>query len=75
MREFNNLSGQTIGIWNVLVFDHMKWNGSNHKHGMSYYKCECTKCGQIRLKARSDLLQQPCKGHRRCGVNKNANII
>lgn len=38
-KKLDNLSGKEFGIWEVLAFDHMKWNGSNHKHGMSYYRC------------------------------------
>ena len=47
MNVLDDLSGQIFGIWKVLAFDHMKWNGTNGKHGMSYYKCECQKCGKI----------------------------
>lgn len=74
-KKLDNLSGKEFGIWEVLAFDHMKWNGSNHKHGMSYYRCRCKRCGKIRLKARSELLQRPSYHHYGCGVNKNANII
>jgi hypothetical protein len=62
-RELDNLSGKTFGIWKVLEFDHMKWNGANHKHGMSYYKCECQKCGRVLLIARSGLLQSKNSRH------------
>lgn len=77
MRELDNLSGQTFGIWKVVAFDHMKWNGTDHTHGMSYYQCECKKCGQVYLKARSDLLQRPGKRHHGCRaeVRKLANVI
>lgn len=68
MRELDNLSGQTFGIWKVLEFDHMEQYGANHAHGMSYYKCECTKCGTIHIRARSQLLQRPGKYHYNCGV-------
>lgn len=68
MNQLDNLSGRTFGIWKVLEFDHMKWNGTNHRHGMSYYRCECQKCGAIQIKARSDLMQTPCKTHHGCGV-------
>lgn len=75
MWGIDDLSGQTFGIWKVLEFDHMKWNGVNRKHGMSYYKCQCVKCGQIHLKARSDLIQSPNKRHYRCEVKPDAAII
>lgn len=57
MRQFEDLSGKTFGIWKVLEFDHMKWNGVDHKHGMSYYKCECQICGRIFVRPRSELTQ------------------
>ena len=58
MNVLDDLSGQQFGIWKVLAFDHMKQNGTNHMHGMSYYKCECQKCGLINLKSRSQLIQE-----------------
>lgn len=73
-KEFDDLSGRQFGIWKVIAFDHMKWNGVNHKHGMSYYKCKCMECGQICLKARSNLLELR-KYHHGCKVNCDANII
>lgn len=63
MKEFDNLSGQIFGIWKVLEFDHMKWYGADHKHGMSYYRCECQKCGRIKPVARTNLMQSKCKYH------------
>ena len=68
MNVLDDLSGQIFGIWKVLAFDHMKWNGTNGKHGMSYYKCERQKCGKICLKARSDLKQGKNGWHHDCGV-------
>lgn len=70
--QFDNLSGQIFGIWKVLDFDHMKWNGANQKHGMSYYQCECQKCGKKMLKARSGLKQNKNTRHHGCKVNNNA---
>lgn len=75
MAEFDNLSGQEHGIWKVLAFDHMAWNGTDSRHGMSYYICECKRCGAIRLKARSQLMQRPCRNHRGCGVEQSAKVI
>ena len=63
MREFDNLAGQTFGIWKVLEFDHMEWYGANHKSGISYYRCECKKCGCIKLVARTNLLRNKCIRH------------
>ncbi len=55
MRDFDNLTGKEFGIWEVLEFDHMRYCGSNNRHGMSYYKCACKKCGKIFIKPRSQL--------------------
>lgn len=68
MWALDDLSGKEFGIWKVLEFDHLEWNGTNHKHAMSYYKCECKKCGKIVLKPRSNLMQHPCKRHFGCVV-------
>lgn len=62
--NFDDLSGKTFGIWKVLEFDHMKWNGANHKSGMSYYKCECQKCGRVFVRSRSQLLEAKNIYHR-----------
>lgn len=76
MAEFNDLTGQEFGIWKIIGFDHMKYNGTNRKHGMSYYKCECKKCGVIKVIARSQLLQIPNMKHADCGtVNNHGDII
>lgn len=64
--ERDDLSGQTIGTWKVLEFDHMEYYGANGKHGMSYYRCECKKCGAVFLKARSHLTQQKNSYHQGC---------
>ena len=77
MRELDNLSGQTFGIWKVIAFDHMKWYGADHKHGMSYYDCECTRCGKHQVVARAQLLRS-CARHynyQKCEVNQGANVI
>lgn len=66
MAAFDDLSGKEFGIWEVLEFDHMKWNGKNHRHGMSYYKCRCKACGAIRIKDRATLIQGRCSFHHRC---------
>lgn len=63
MFTFDDLSGKTIGTWEVLEFDHMEYYGANHRHGMSYYKCSCKKCGKIFIKSRSNLTQHKCKYH------------
>lgn len=68
MKTIDDLSGREIGIWKVLELDHIKQNGTDHTHGMSYYKCECKKCGAIKLKARSDLTQQKNIRHYGCTV-------
>ena len=60
MKDFDNLSGKVFGIWEVLEFDHMEYCGTNHRHGMSYYKCRCKKCGKIFIKPRSHLTQNKC---------------
>lgn len=75
MNVLDDLSGQEFGIWKVLAFDHMQQNGKDGTHGMSYYQCECQKCGAIRLKARSELTQ--CKNirHLGCKVNNHARAI
>ena len=57
MRDFDNLSRRVVGIWEVLEFDHMEYHGANKTHGMSYYKCECKKCGRTFIKPRSNILQ------------------
>lgn len=75
MGRFDDLSGQTFGIWKVIAFDHMKQNGTDGTRGMSYYRCECSKCGQIRLKARSELIQNNAKSHYTCEVKRNARAI
>lgn len=75
MRTLDDLSGQIFGIWKVLKFDHMKQNGKDGTHGMSYYQCECQKCGGIQLKARSDLKQQKNIKHLGCKVNNYARAI
>lgn len=64
MKDFDDLSGKSFGIWEVLEFDHMEYHGVNHKHGMSYYKCKCKKCGKIFMLARSHLTQEKNKCHR-----------
>jgi hypothetical protein len=63
VKQLDNLSGQTFGIWEVLEFDHMKYLGTNHQHGMSYYKCRCKNCGRIFIVPRSNLLRRPTKPH------------
>jgi hypothetical protein len=67
MNVLDNLSGRTFGIYEVLEFDHMKQLGTNGKHGMSYYKCLCTKCGKILIVPRSQLIQEKNILHRNCG--------
>lgn len=67
MFEIRDLSGQEVGIWKILEFDHVEYYGTNGKHGMSYYRCECKKCGTIQLVARSHLTR-PCKYHYVDGV-------
>jgi hypothetical protein len=64
VREFDNLAGQTFGIWKVLEFDRMEWYGSNGKHGISYYRCECQKCGKMFSRSRPHLLQHKNIRHR-----------
>lgn len=71
MRPLDNLSGQSFGIYEVLSFDHMAWNGINHKHPMSYYKCRCKKCGSTFIRARSHLIQ--CKNIRHGGGCKEVS--
>ena len=55
MFELDDLSGKEAGIWKILELDHVKYNGTNGKHGMSHYRCECKRCGAIQLVARSHL--------------------
>ena len=68
MSGFDDLTGNEYGIWEVIKFSHMEWYGTNHRHGMSYYFCKCKKCGAIKRKARSDLLQDKNIRHSGCGV-------
>ena len=63
MREFDDLTGETFGIWEVLEFDHMRWYGVDETHGMSYYRCRCKKCGKEAIVARSHLKHHPCAYH------------
>lgn len=69
-RELDNLSGKEFGIWEVLEFDHIKYHGTDHKHGMSYYKCQCKKCGAILVVPRSQLLQNVNVYHYGCKNDK-----
>ena len=57
MFEIKDLSGQEIGIYEVLRLDHIKYYGANGKHGMSYYECRCTICGGVKIIPRSTLTQ------------------
>lgn len=66
MNQIDDLSGNEYGIWKVLHLDHIRQYGANHKHGMSYYACKCQICGQIKLVARSHLMQNKNKSHRTC---------
>lgn len=70
MPQFDNLSGQEIGLWEVLRFHHMQYNGTNKRHGMSYYECKCKKCGAVRIVARSHLLSNKGHKHEGCGALK-----
>lgn len=70
MNVIDNLSGKTFGIYKVLEFDHMKQNGTNRRHGMSYYRCLCTSCGEILIISRSQLIQGKHKYHRSCGSKR-----
>jgi hypothetical protein len=69
MRELDDLSGLTFGDYTVLNFDHMRQNGIDHKHGMSYYRCVCNKCGAISIVSRSQLIQRK-NTRNRCCKNK-----
>ena len=65
MGELDNLSGRVFGIWKVLEFDHTEWYGDSRKHGATYYRCECTKCGRIFfLRSRPQLIQRKNWYHR-----------
>lgn len=75
MYELKNLSGTTLGIWKVLDLAYVRYNGTNHRHGMSYYRCECRKCGMIKLIARSQLTQGKHCWHCGCGVETHERII
>ena len=68
--ELKDLSGNTFGIWKVIRLDHVKYNGTNHKHGMSYYRCECIRCGAVKLMPRSSLTQSKNSYHRNCRAVK-----
>jgi hypothetical protein len=54
-RQLDDLSGQTIGIYNVLELDHMKHVGSK-KSTLSYYKCQCRVCGRVFVRTRGTLM-------------------
>lgn len=71
--QFDNLSGQQLGIWKVLEFDHMEYHGANKKHGMSYYLCECVHCHQVKVIARSTLKQHTRVQHHGCTIKCDAN--
>lgn len=75
LNHFDDLSGREFGIWCVVEFDHMKQNGTNHKHGMSYYRCKCKRCGVIKLVARSHLTNSKNSKHAGCKGEMNARII
>ena len=62
-RPFEDLSGKTFGIWEVIAFDHMKQYGADGTHGISHYQCKCKKCGRIFIKSRPNLTQSKCKQH------------
>lgn len=62
--RFDDLSGKTFGIWNVLEFDHMSHTGTNQKNSLSYYKCECSVCGRIFLRSRCNILHSKGVRHR-----------
>lgn len=70
MNVIDNLSGRTFGIYKVLEFDYMKQNGTNRRHGMSYYKCLCEKCGKILIVPRSHLIQGKNRYHFGCGSKR-----
>lgn len=74
MFELKDLSGQEIGIWKVLNLDHVRYGGSNGKHGMSYYNCECKKCGRVVLVPRSTLTQSKNLYHMVNGRKCNGTI-
>lgn len=57
MRQFDDLSGQQFGPIYVNSFSHMRQNGQNKKHGMSYYNCTCKECGTRLVLARANILQ------------------
>lgn len=54
-RRLDNLSGKTIGIYNVLELDYMKNVGSK-KSTLSYYKCQCRVCGRVFVRTRGTLM-------------------
>lgn len=64
-KEFDDLSGREFGIYKVIKFSHMAHNGKNGRHYMSYYVCECKKCGRHLIVARSQLTQ--CKNEKHEG--------
>lgn len=61
----DDLSGQTIGIYNVLELDHMKKVGSKQAT-LSYYKCQCRVCGRIFVRSRSNILAHRGRHHGKC---------
>lgn len=61
---FDDLTGKEIGIYKVINFSHMAHNGRDKRHGMSYYECECKKCGRRFKVARSRLVKEKCISHR-----------
>lgn len=61
--RFDDLSGKTFGLWNVLELDHTKQVGSN-KSTLTYYKCECKACGRIFVRSRPTLLTAKGVYHR-----------
>lgn len=70
MNTLDDLSGKEFGIWKVLEFDHMEQYGVNKRHGMSYYKCKCMKCGMVLLVPRSHLTHGKCSRHNGCKDRK-----
>lgn len=64
--QFDNLSGRQTGTWKILKFDHFEYYGEKQKSGTSYYLCECVKCHEQKLVARSNLTQSKLESHRGC---------
>ena len=56
LRYPNDLTGKTIGSWEVLGLDELQYN-------QSVWKCRCTNCGAIEILPRKRLMH---KNQKRC---------